>query len=372
MKLINELGSVEKMYVYKKRFYLMLIVSCLAIVLMACNSTNKANEEEADNTNDTEQVENKNNEEVVADEKLEKLAIQAPAGVSITAPLYKMIEDNTLANVAEETEFLTWNTPDEMRSRISSGQVNVSAVPTYVGANLYNKGVDIQIVNTLIWGVLYLIGPDGETVTWENLKGKTIHVPFKGDMPDLVFKYLLTKNGIDIDKDVTIEYTSTPQEVVQLLAAGRASYAILPEHTASLSLAKAKKEGVMLQKSMSLQDEWAEATGKPARIPQAGIVVSTKLIEEYPNVVEELQTKIAESIQFLKDEPEAAGELIAKYQDGLEPMFIQNLLPSLNIEFVSAQDAKEELQFFFTELATLSPDIIGGKLPDEGFYYKPE
>lgn len=350
------------MYLHKKRLYLTILLSFLVLMMAACSSTNET----------APQVDTDKTKEVVSEEKLEKLSIQAPSGISISAPLYRMIEENTLNNVTKETEFLTWNSPDEMRSRISSGQVDVSAVPTYVGANLYNKEVDIQLINTLIWGVLYLVGPEGETLTWEDLKGKTIHVPFKGDMPDLVFQYLLKKNGIDIEKDLTIEYTSTPQEVVQLIAAGRASYAILPEHTASLSVVKAKKEGVMLQKSMSLQDEWAKVTGKPARIPQAGIVVSKKLIEENPNVVEELQVKIAESIQFLKDEPEAASQLIAKYQDGLEPAFIQNLLPSLNIEFVSAQDAKEELEFFFTELATLSPDIIGGQLPDEGFYYQPK
>ena len=70
----------------------------------------------------------------------------------IAAPLYKMIDDESLLEGAEDVEFLTWNTPDELRARISGGQVQVSAVPTYVGANLYNKGVDIQLVNTLIWG----------------------------------------------------------------------------------------------------------------------------------------------------------------------------------------------------------------------------
>lgn len=347
---------------HKIKYGFSTILALLSVLLLVtgCSLTNIEEKPEA-NEQESEQA-----------TKLEKLAIQAPAGVSITAPLYKLIEDNMMNDVAEETEFLTWNTPDEMRSRISSGQVDVSAVPTYVGANLYNKDVKIQLINTLIWGILYMVGPDGEELSWDSLKGNTIHVPFKGDMPDLVFQYLLDKNGIDSEKDIKIEYTSTPQEVVQLLAAGKAKYAILPEHTASLAVGKAKKEGVVLQKSISLQEEWANATGKSPRIPQAGIVVSTKLIQEHPEVVEELQTNIEKSIQFLTDEPESAGQLIATYQEGLEPAFIEKLLPSLNIEFVTAQDAKEELEFFFTELASLSPDIIGGKLPDEGFYYKPE
>ncbi|KUF35030.1 MULTISPECIES: ABC transporter substrate-binding protein [unclassified Lysinibacillus] len=342
-----------------------LLIVCLTVVLTACGNTEKAKQDQ----------EPEKSVQATAEQpsvsKVEKMTIQAPAGISIAAPLYKMIDDKSLLEGAEDVEFLTWNTPDELRARISGGQVQVSAVPTYVGANLYNKGVDIQLVNTLIWGILYFIGPEGEAISWEDLKGKTVHVPFKGDMPALVFQYLLQKNGLDIEKDLTVEYTATPQEVVQLLAAGKAQYAVLPEHTASLVIAKAKKEGIALQKSMSLQEEWAAATGKAPRIPQAGLVVDKALIQEHPETVALLQAKIEESIQFLKDNPEAAGELLASYQEGLDPTFIAGLLPYLNIEFVTAQEAKEELEFFFEQLASLSPDIIGGQLPDDDFYYEP-
>ncbi|MBP2241509.1 NitT/TauT family transport system substrate-binding protein [Cytobacillus eiseniae] len=336
------------------------VVTILIVLLLGACSSN-----ESDKKGDEAKVEEETEEISVT----ENLAIQAPAGVSIAAPIYKIIEDNHLGDTVEEISFMTWNTPDELRARISSNQVQVSAVPTYVGANLYNKDVDIKLVNTLIWGILYMIGPEGEEVSLKDLKGKTIHVPFKGDMPDLVFKYLLNKNNIQME-ELNIEYTSTPQEVVQLLAAGKAEYAILPEHTASLALAKAKKEGKNLQKALSLQDEWAAATGKEARIPQAGIIVSGKLIESNPEAVENLQNQLMESIAYLNESPEEAAKVVAKYQDGLEPAFIQKLIPSLNLKFVTAKEAKEELEFFFSELATISPDIIGGKLPDEGFYYE--
>lgn len=345
-----------------------LLLLCFTVILVACG-----NKEETKQNQEPEKSEQATADQSSVSEvaKAKKMTIQAPAGISIAAPLYKMIDDESLLEGAEDVEFLTWNTPDELRARISGGQVQVSAVPTYVGANLYNKGVDIQLVNTLIWGILYFIGPEGEAIAWEDLKGKTVHVPFKGDMPALVFQYLLQKNGLDIEKDLTVEYTATPQEVVQLLAAGKAQYAVLPEHTASLVIAKAKKEGIALQKSMSLQEEWAAATGKAPRIPQAGIVVDKALIQEHPETVALLQEKIEESIQFLKDDPEAAGELLASYQEGLDPTFIAGLLPYLNIEFVTAQEAKEELEFFFEQLASLSPDIIGGQLPDDDFYYEP-
>lgn len=309
-------------------------------------------------------------EESKQKDKLAELMIQAPMGISIAAPIYKIVEENSLQDYTEKINFSPWKTPDELRARISSGQAQVSAVPTYVGANLYNRGMDVKLINTLIWGILYVVGPDGEKVSWESLKGKTIHVPFKGDMPDLVFQYLLKKNNVDPVKDVNIEYVSAPQELVQLLVAGKASYAVIPEHVATLSVLKGKKEGKNLAKVMNLQEEWAKATGKKPRIPQAGILVSGKLIEQHPELVEALQDRFKESVSFLNEKPDQAAGIIAKYQEGLEQKFIQNVIPSLNLQYVPANLAKEELEFFFNELSTLSPEIIGGKLPDEGFYYQ--
>ncbi len=49
------------------------------------------------------------------------------------------------------------------------------------------------------------------------------------------------------------------------------------------------------------------------------------------------------------------------------PMVTQ-VIPRLNLEVVPAADAQAELEQFFSELATLSPDIIGGSLPDADFY----
>lgn len=301
---------------------------------------------------------------------LENLTIQAPTGISIAAPVYKVLEDNALDHLVDEVTFLPWKNPDELRSRIISGQAQVSAVPTNVGANLYNKDTDVQLINTLVWGILYMIGPEGEAATFEDLKDKTIHVPFRGDMPDLVFQYLLQKNNIDIENDLNIEYIGTPQEVVQLLVAGKAEYAILPEHTATLAVERARIEGKKLTKVMSLQDEWAEVTGKEPRIPQAGIIVSGELVKNHPEVIEELQTQLEQSVRFLNQEPEEASLLLAEYQEGLEPEFIEKLIPEINLQFVSAKDAREELEFFFTELSTVSLDIIGGQVPDDGFYYQ--
>ena len=40
------------------------------------------------------------------------------------------------------------------------------------------------------------------------------------------------------------------------------------------------------------------------------------------------------------------------------------------LEFVPAQEAKKDVETYLNALNEISGDMIGGKLPDEPFYYK--
>ena len=40
---------------------------------------------------------------------------------------------------------------------------------------------------------------------WEDLKGKKVLGGRKGGMPEMVFEYILRKNGLDSQKDLTID-----------------------------------------------------------------------------------------------------------------------------------------------------------------------
>ena len=301
---------------------------------------------------------------------LDELVMQGPSNVlALSVPFFQVLDDGGLEEYAEEVRYEPWKNPDELRARLSSQQADVSAVPTYVGANLYNRELDVRLINTLVWGLLYVVGPDVEQADWSSLEGKSIIVPFKGDMPDLVFRYLAEKNGLNPQEDLDIQYVSAPPEAVQALVSGRADYAVLPEHLATVAVRKGGQAEVPLARSISLQEEWAAATGREPRFPQAGILVSGQLAEEHPEVVEALQAQFEESIGWINENPEEAAQLAAERIDSIEAPVAEAAIPNLNLRYRTAAEAKEELEFFFEELSTLSPEIIGGNLPDDGFYY---
>ena len=120
---------------------------------------------------------------------------------------------------------------DELVPLILQGQVDIASVPANLAATLYNKtegGITVLAVNVL--GVLYISEFNTENLnTLADLKGRTIYATGKGSTPEYFLRYVLSQNGIDPDKDVTIEWKSEPSEVVALLNAQQEGIAMLPQ-----------------------------------------------------------------------------------------------------------------------------------------------
>ena len=115
-------------------------------------------------------------------QKQEKLILSGPMA-SVSHPLLHMIETNALSDIADKVEFIMWKNPDELRALTLRGRADYIAVPTNVAANLYNKGVDIKLLNVSVWGILGMITRDKEKKTLADFKGCDIAMP-----PDLTLQ----------------------------------------------------------------------------------------------------------------------------------------------------------------------------------------
>lgn len=304
--------------------------------------------------------------------KLDKLVLSGPFA-SVSHPLAYMVEHNTLKDVAKSLEFRMWKNPDELRALTMNRGADFIAVPTNVGANLYNKGVEIKLLNVSVWGILAMVSRDKTIKTLKDFKGKEVIVPFRADMPDIVFRTLLKKEGLDPKKDLEIKYVSTPMDAMQMMIMRRTDHALLAEPAISMALRKTKSFPVSIIaptifRSVDLQKEWGKVFNTKAQIPQAGIAqikphdknVTRRFIEEY-----------AKALKWYKSHPKEAGKLVEKYFPMLKAVGVADSVPHVNLKNVSAIDAKKELEFFYEILKADNPKLIGGKIPDDGFYYKP-
>ncbi|MEA3330792.1 MAG: ABC transporter substrate-binding protein [Campylobacterota bacterium] len=308
-----------------------------------------------------------------ADNRVDKIVVAGPFASS-SHPVLHMIETNALKDIAKKVEFRLWKNPDELRAMTIKGDVDFVAIPTNTAAILNNKGVDIELINVSVWGILGMISRDKNLKTLKDFRGKKIAVPFRADMPDIVFTQLLKKQGLNPKKDFDLVYVTSPIDAMQMLIMRRVDHALLAEPAISIALRKTKSFPISiiapdLYRSTDLQKEWAEVFKTDADVPEAGMAVLGSM-KDNPKIIKRFLEEYDKSLNWYMSHPKEAGELAVKTLPMLKADGVADSIAHLNMKSVSGVDSREKLEFFFNVLKEENPKSIGGKLPQDSFYYK--
>ena len=269
---------------------------------------------------------------------------------------------------ADDYEFTLCAAPDEIVPLLVKGELDIAAVPANLGAVLYNNTegqVRALTVNTL--GVLYVL-ERGDTVhTVADLKGRTLVTYGKGLTPEYALNYILRGNGLDPEKDLTIEFKSEHSECLAAMLEDDSLVAMLPQPFATVAQTKAEDMRVALD----LTAEW-DALQENAENPSAMItgvaVARAAFIEEHPDAVTQFMADYAESVKFVQENVEEAAALIGSF-DIFEAGPAQKALPYCNIVFIDGEDMKTRLGGYLAALLEQDPAAVGGAVPGEDFYY---
>ena len=282
-----------------------------------------------------------------------------------TMGMVKLLSDSEAGQTRNTYESTVAAAADELTPKLLKGELDMLALPVNAGSVLYNKsngGVTMLAVNTL--GVLYILEKGGETVqTVADLKGKTIYATGKGNTPEYSLAYLLSKNGLDIATDVTMEWKSEPTEVVAQLSAVDSGVALLPQPF--VTVAKGKVEG--LRVALDMTKEW-EAVG--STLITGGLIVRTAFLNEHPEAVKTFLEEYAASTQYVNEHPAEAAALVEQYI-GVPAAVAEKAIPACNIVCLTGEEMKQAAQGYLQVLFELNPKAVGGALPADGFYYMP-
>ena len=304
--------------------------------------------------------------------KLDKLILSGPMA-TVSHPLFRMIKTGALDDIAKKVEFKLWKNPDELRALTLQGGASFIAVPTNVGVNLYNKGVDIKLLNVSVWGILGLLTRDKTKKTLQDFKGCEIAMPFRADMPDIVFEEIAKKQGLDPKKDFKLRYVGSPIDAMQMLIMRRVDHALLAEPAISIALRKTgsfplKLIAPDLYRSDMLENQWGKVFKIDGKIPEAGMaVVGDMTKNDY--VIQRFNAEYKKALKWYKTHKKEAGILAVKYVKMLDKDGVTDSIDYVQLNSVDAKDAKKDLEFFFNILKQNNPKSIGGKLPNDGFYY---
>mgnify|MGYP000767161866 FL=1 len=262
-------------------------------------------------------------------------------------------------------EFTLAGSADEVTPALIKGDLDMACVPANLAAVLYGKtngAVEVLAVNTL--GVLYIVENGGTVQSMADLKGQTIVAAGKGSTPEYALRYLLTENGIDPDKDVTIDWKSEHSECVAALASGQASIALLPQPF--VTVAQNKIEG--LRMALDLTAEWDKLDNGSGLI--TGVIVARRdVVEANPGAVDSFLQNYAASVEWVNANNADAAQLIAEYGIIEAAPVAEKALPYCNIVCLTGGEMKDKLSGYLKVLSEAEPSSVGGTLPGDDFYY---
>lgn len=283
-----------------------------------------------------------------------------------TIVLVRLLDAGGLQATAPGATFRLWRDTDELRAGLVSGRSRLFTTPTHVPANLANRGMPLRLLCILSMGHLSIVTTDDAIRSFSDLRGKPVVGFFRNDMPDLVFRTIARREGIDPDRDIQLTYVQTPMEAAQMLAAGRATTAILSEPPATAAIMMAQQQGRTLRRAVSLQEAWGRHFGQ-ARIPMAGVALHQSLIDEAPELLAALRTGLPPAKAWvLTNRGDAA--VLAERTMAMRPMVFERSLDHFNIDAAPARAMKAELETFYRAILEFSPEALGGRLPGDDFY----
>lgn len=301
--------------------------------------------------------------------RLDSLVIHGmPATPSVV--MARLIETGALSAFADKAQLKVWRSPDQMRAGVVSGDMKVFGTPSYSCANMLNRGVPVRLMNIVTWGLLYLMSRDPAVRRIEDIAGKPVLMAFRNDAPDLIFRMTLRRLGMNPDTDVKLQYVGSPTEAVQLLLAGRADLAVISEPAATAAQIRGAQAGITVHRAADMTEVYGRLTGRPPRIAQAGLGVREDFVQAYPDIVQAIHDGCVAGSRWVLDNPAEAGRLGAALLDLAAPV-VEKSIPSFRLDVVSAAAARPDLERYFGDLMDMSPDILGGRLPDDRFYWGP-
>ena len=278
--------------------------------------------------------------------------------------MVKLMDDAANGKAANNYTFTIAGSADEVTPKLTQGELDIAAVPANLAAVLYNntKGaVQLLAVNTL--GVIYIV-EKGETVqSLADLKGKTIYATGKGSTPEYALKYILAQNGIDADKDVTIEWKTEPTEVVQVLAQTDGAIAMLPQPF--VTVAQTQVQG--LRVAIDLNKSWNDLNNGSMFLTGV-LVVRTEFAKEHPDQIAAFLKEYQASTEWVNANPADAATLIEK-AGIVKAAIAEKALPFCNITYLAGSEMKSATAGYLKVLFDQNPKSVGGTLPGDDFYY---
>ena len=240
-----------------------------------------------------------------AEEKITKVTLNEVAHSIFYAPQYVAIEEGYFAEEGLDLTLVTGFGADKVLTALISGEADIGFMGAEASIYAYQEGATDPAVNfaqlTQRAGNFLVAREEMPDFKWEDLKGKKVLGGRKGGMPEMVFEYILKKNGIDPQKDLTIDQSIDFGSTAAAFT-GDDSAAYTVEFEPSATILEKEGAGYVVA-------SLGEASGY---VPYTSYSVKTSYMKENPEIIQKFTNALQKGMDYVQSHtPEEIAEVIA-------------------------------------------------------------
>lgn len=238
------------------------------------------------------------------DDKLVKVKLTEVAHSIFYAPQYVALELGYFEDEGLDVELTNGLGADKTMTAVLSSNADIGFMGSEASIYVYNEGEKDYVINfaqlTQRAGNFLVSRDANEVFSWENVKGKTIIGGRAGGMPEMVFEYILKKQGIDPTSDLTIIQNIDFGLTSQAFAANTGDYTIEFEPAAT-ALETAGTGKVV-----------ASLGVESGMVPYTAYSAKKSYIEKNPEVIQKFTNAIQKGLDYVNSHsPEEIAKVIA-------------------------------------------------------------
>jgi len=178
-------------------------------------------------------------------DKLQKVRLNEVAHSIFYAPMYVAIEEGYFEEEGIDLILKTGFGADKTMTAVLSGDAEIGFMGSESSIYTYNEEAKDYVVNfaqlTQRAGNFLVAREEMPDFKWEDLKGKEVLGGRKGGMPEMVFEYILKKNGMIPQKDVKINQSIDFGSTAPAFSEGKGDFTV--EFEPSATLLESEKKG---------------------------------------------------------------------------------------------------------------------------------
>ena len=291
--------------------------------------------------------------------KLIKVTLNDVAHSIFYAPQYVAIEEGYFKDEGLDLTLVTGFGADKTMTAVISGEADIGFMGAEASIYAYQEGATDPVVNfaqlTQRAGNFLVAREEMPDFKWEDLKDKKVLGGRKGGMPEMVFEYILRKNGLDPQKDLRID-----QSIDFGSTAAAFSGDISADFTVEFepSATALEKEGTgYVVASLGVDSGY---------VPYTSYSAKTSYMEKNPEIIQKFTNALQKGMEYIQSHtPEEIAKVIA-------PQFAETDLDTVTaiVKRYYDQDTWKSNLIFEKESFELLEDILedSGELSERVSY----